>query len=210
MPMPVSATESAGPLTVVVAPGLHRQQHVTAIGELHGIAEQIDQHLAQTGDVARDVRRAPAVQLADELDAFVVGGRGDVRWRLRHTPSIEHLVLQLQTTGFDLGEVKDIVDDAEKRIAAVANGFDELLLVGIERRSQQAVRSFRSRRSSVSDLVAHHGHERRLLRVACSATSRATSNSASWPPLTAFRSPGPPIRSSGQHPQAANNQRGAT
>src|SRR5664280_1709431 len=60
-PMPVSRTDNGEPdglraRTGQLLPG-HRDQHFAAVGELHRVAEQVDDHLAEPGDVTDDPAR---------------------------------------------------------------------------------------------------------------------------------------------------------
>jgi hypothetical protein len=117
MPMPVSRTSSVSPIAPV-GQRLVVQRHVDAagLGELHGIADQVEQHLAQPARIAPQQRGSPgAMQL--QCQALVLARtchqRDDLVARCgpgRSRP------LQLHAAGLDLRHVEDVVDHAEQQL----------------------------------------------------------------------------------------------
>ena len=133
------------------------------LGELHGVGEQVDHHLAQAGDVARDAVGDRRIDQERQLQRLAGGGFGDeVERRLDASPQIERRDFQLEATGVDLREVEDVVDDPEQRLAAGADDLGELplagLQVGVEQQPAHADHGVHRR----ADLVAHGGEERPL------------------------------------------------
>ena len=60
---------------------------------------------------------------------------------------------------FNLGEIKDIVDDNEQRFAAVGDGAGKLLLTRVEGRIQQQVGHPQHGVHGGANLMAHHGQK---------------------------------------------------
>ena len=111
---------------VVSRPGL--ETDLAVLGELGGVGEQVEQHLAHARHVrvhAVDVRRA--VHLQDVLVLLDEGMDGglDVVHQVAH---VEGLEVQLHLAGLDLRQVEDVVDEGEE---VLARGVD-LLQVGDE------------------------------------------------------------------------------
>ena len=68
-------------------------------------------------------------------------------------------MLELEPAGLDLGEVEDVVDDGQQRLAALADGLGGLALLGREGRIQQQARHADDAIHGRADLVAHHREE---------------------------------------------------
>src|SRR5581483_7160402 len=70
-----------GELEAVRAAGgplrLDEHDHLAVLGELDGVREEVEEHLAQPGGVADDARGRAFVDQAAELDALLPGTRGD-------------------------------------------------------------------------------------------------------------------------------------
>ena len=144
-------------------PGLGGEHHFANVGELDRVAEQVHQHLAEAGDVAEQAVGKRRIDEEGELEPLPRRRLGDqVEGRLDARPQIEGMPLQLQTAGVDLGEVEDVVDDAEQRLAARADDGGELALarrqIGVEQQAAHADHRVHRR----ADLVAHRRQERAL------------------------------------------------
>ena len=91
--------------------------HASAIGELDGVADEIEQHLPEPIRIANDDRRHARVELHVEGEALRgrarlqrVDQRRDLRAR------VEGLLDQLEPAGLDPGEVEQVVDDPQQRV----------------------------------------------------------------------------------------------
>src|SRR3546814_4748199 len=99
--------------------------HAAALGELHRIGQIVQQDLphaavvgAQHGGHRRrelDAQIKPFVRsaLRDQGDGLVDGAA-----------QIEYLLVQYQHAGLDLGEVENVVDDAEQVVATLRDGIE--------------------------------------------------------------------------------------
>lgn len=86
----------------------------TTGGEFHCVVDQIDEHLAEAGDVTHDPRRDVFGDMVGEVEVLAGGLHGEeVERLLDGRAQIERQVLHLHLAGFDIGEVQDVVDDGE-------------------------------------------------------------------------------------------------
>ena len=69
--------------------------------------------------------------------------------------------LDVELAGLNLGEIEDVIDDAEQRRAGVVDLADVVALLGIERRLEGEVREADDGVHRRADLVAHVREERR-------------------------------------------------
>src|SRR6185295_5127904 len=105
---------------VVVAPGLHGNGAARG-GELHRIRQQVEQDLADTAGIAAQLR-----QRRRDVRGQAEAGAGrplmhDAHGRFDDVGDIDVVFLQLEFADFDLGDVEDVVDDAEQVLAARVN-----------------------------------------------------------------------------------------
>ena len=113
-------------------------RHAAGIGELHGIADEIDQDLSHALRVARLPGGAGERTVEMQLQALRAGAAGrqvdDVAQR---RPEIEGGRHQLQLAGFRPGEIEDVVDEFQQ---VLPGALDEIQPLAVGRRD---------------DLVAH-------------------------------------------------------
>ena len=67
--------------------------------------------------------------------------------------------LQLHAAGLDFGEIEDVVDDREQRLAALGEREREVALLSVERRGKEEIRHADHAVHGRADLVAHVGEE---------------------------------------------------
>src|SRR5882757_6496673 len=91
-----------------VLAGLHLHDHFTVLGELDGIADQIDEHLAQTQRITLHPSRDRRRNVDDQFQALRLRPLGEhFAGFLDHFAQIEIDLLELEPTGFDLGEIEN-------------------------------------------------------------------------------------------------------
>jgi hypothetical protein len=145
----------------------HREQDVALLGELHRVAEQVDDDLAQPGHVADDGRRAALVDDVKQLDTRRRSlGAQEIECRLHALLEHQGLMLQLELPRLDLGEVEDVVDDAQEGLAAGADRRGEVALLGGQGGVEEQAGHADHRVHRGPDLVAHGGEEGGL-RLCC-------------------------------------------
>ena len=97
------------------------QLHAAHLGELDGVREQVEQHLAQPARVSRKVGGHILLHEGEEVQVFAMGRVGNqVHGFLDQGSDIEVDGFEHQLAGVDLGEIEDIVDDREQRLATVS------------------------------------------------------------------------------------------
>ena len=132
-----------------------------AIGsELEGIAGQVDEHLFQAEAIANNPFRQSWIDLIDKV--YVILGcllRKEVHHIFQDQAKFIILFLYVHASGFDLGEIEDVIDDTNQ---AVATGYDRVgilaLLVSKFSFTEQGGHAYDAvhRRS---DLMAHGSQE---------------------------------------------------
>ncbi len=163
-PMPVSRTANVSS-TRSSASGLRRDRddHFACFGELHRVRKQVEDHLPQPRDVARNRRGHVALEEISDVEVLVDGARRDeVERRFDAVAQVERRDLDVHAACLDLREVEDVVDDGEQRIARLANGRRVIVLLGVERRVEQEPAHADHRVHRRADLVAHRGEEAAL------------------------------------------------
>ena len=141
----------------------HREHHLALLGELHRVVEQVDQDLAQSRHVAENGRRDVRPDFHRQVELLFGGaGREQVDGALQTLAQVKGGVFQLHLSGFDLGEVQDVVDDRQEGIPAGADDLHKLLLRLIERGVDQQPAHADNGIHGGADLMAHGGQERAL------------------------------------------------
>ena len=158
MPTPVSTTSSRGLASShpALAERRHAQRHLAAVGELHRIAAEVDEHLAQPDRIDANARQRLRRRIAQQRDALGRGARRKHFRRLLH--QLDQVALdgiELQAARFDLREVEHVIDDREQRIGGAMNGLGEASLRGIEPRIEQQRRHAQHAVHRRAQLVAH-------------------------------------------------------
>ena len=133
---------------------------LAVVGELEGIAGEIGEHLAEPTRVADEEGRHVGRRGADELQPLRMGAQGErSREVVQQSEQVEVERFELQPARLDLGEVEDVAEERQERVAARAHGLREaslvLVEVGVEQEAGHADHPVEGR----PDLVAHVGKE---------------------------------------------------
>ena len=115
------------------------------LGELDGVAHQIDDDLAQAVVVADDQRGARRgwMKQASSSPCWCARMANDFIVSPRLSRRSNGAAVQDQLAGLDLGEVEDVVDHREQGLARVLDRLQVLPLLGRERGSSGPVPSCR-------------------------------------------------------------------
>src|SRR5437764_11158260 len=106
-------------------------RHIAARSELDGITQEINQDLAEPGDVADDRWRHFVVHQVGQVDLFFSGPSSQQVERIFDaSANVEGLLFQFEFARFDFGKIEDVVDDGQQCVAAVAKGLNQLALFG--------------------------------------------------------------------------------
>ncbi len=139
--------------------------HLAGRGEFDGVSNEVHQELTQASAVAAHRTAGLRGDMAEDLDLFLTGLEGHGLHGLFHEPAqIEVVFVQLQLAGFDLGEVEDVVDQGQERLAAVAAGFRKAPLPLVELGVAEQFRHADDTIEGRTQLVAHRGQKLALGR----------------------------------------------
>src|SRR5829696_900920 len=117
-----------------VAALLDDHPDAAGLGELHRVAGEVDEDLAQPILVADDARRHLRRDEGRDLDALALGfGRKQLDHALDHGTEVERLGEEFDPAGLDLREVEDLVDEREERLPRGLHGADIGRLLGAGR-----------------------------------------------------------------------------
>ena len=162
MPMPVSRTWNDD----LVRPdaGLDHDADAAAVGELDRVAGEIEQHLAQPRRRRRPPARGSRSSTSEAISSPLACARGASSSTISSTSvaSANGRALEIELAGFDLGEVENLLDQRQQR---VAGGLDGLGVGGLLRRQRGVEQQVGHAEDAVqrrADLVRHHGEEARL------------------------------------------------
>ncbi len=149
--------------TLVAALELRPDGDLAGGGELHGVADEIEEHLPQPRGVAaypaRDrrghIRRQPEV-VAARVD------RDGVEDAFDHGSDVDLVLDEGHLVRLDLREVEDVVEQREERLGGVVQHGRQLALLLVERGGAEQVDRADHAVHRRADLVAHRGQELRL------------------------------------------------
>ena len=104
--------------------------HLAAGGELDGVGEEVQKHLAQTRAVAEQ-GAFQAVCLERQGHAAILRLAGQQGERgFGQPPGVKRVDLGFDRAGFQLGKIQDVVDDPEQGLAGVADQLDVASVAG--------------------------------------------------------------------------------
>ena len=94
-----------------------RHQHVAALSELDSVIDEVYEDLPEAQRITHEVRRDVVLRGDEELEIlFVCLLADDVRQIVENVFELEVGFLDVELTGLDLGEIEDVIDDAEQRL----------------------------------------------------------------------------------------------
>ena len=138
----------------------------TAVGELHRIACQIEQHLPQPRGVAGHPGGQSILHIGGDLELLGLrAGRDQFDRLFDQRGEVECAGVKVDAAGFDLGEIEDLVDQREQRVARGLHRLDVGGLLRRERRVAQEVGHPEDAVERGAHLVRDHRQEARLRAV---------------------------------------------
>ena len=185
MPMPVSliakcntgdgwspGTDGAGSVDVCSTPASTRTTTSPLLGELDGVADEVEQDLPQPARVADQGVGHLRLDLAGQLQPLPVGAEGQRPEGLpQDVPQGEVGAVELELAGLDLGEVEQVVDHLQQGLRRGLDDRQVLALLARQRRVEGELGHAEDGVHGGADLVADVGQElilgpaRRLRRV---------------------------------------------
>jgi len=133
------------------------------IGELDGVGDEIADDLADAGEIPDDGGGNGVIDPAGERELLLRGDRfEEAQDIVDGAAEIERALFDFEGVGFDLGEVEEIVEQAEEGFAAGENGDDVVALSGIEVGAFEQAGEAEHAVHGRANLVAHGGEEFRF------------------------------------------------
>ena len=141
-------------------PGPGFYLHRPPVGELDGVADQVDEHLAQTDRVAQHLVRQTVGQLQVEPKPLSLRLGNEQLDRVGHAGAqIEGAVVQGKLARLHLGQVQDVVQYAQERAAGAVRGLDVLALARIAAGLLGELQHAQDAGHRGAQLVAHVGQK---------------------------------------------------
>ncbi len=118
---------------VRVGDGMEVEDDLAGFRKLDGVGEEVGDDLAQPSRVAEDLLGECSMDPGHEFESFGFGAFGEeFHGAFDAVDDIEGHGFDGEFTGFELGEVEDVVDEGEEGVCAAADGFAEVALFGGE------------------------------------------------------------------------------
>jgi hypothetical protein len=134
--------------------------HLALGGELHGVAAEVGENLAQAPGVGFDGGGQRRIDIECQLEAFAMClERDHPRHVLDGAAQVGIDLLDVELARLDLGEIQNIVDHGEQRFAAFVNGSRVVALCMVERGIEQQFRHAQHTIDGRADLMTHVGQE---------------------------------------------------
>ena len=133
---------------------------LAAEGEFDGVAEEVDEDLAEAEGVSDDGGWDIGADAGGEVEVFFSGGGGDgFDGVFDAGDEAEGSGFEVHATGLDFGEVEDVIDDDEEGFCAAADGGDEVALLGGEIGLLEELGKAEDPVHGGTDFVGHGGEE---------------------------------------------------
>jgi hypothetical protein len=117
----------------VLARLLRPEHHLAALGELDGVAGEVEEHLPQPPRIATHRRRHSRPDQGRPLQPLGAGSLAqEAGYVVQRVPQVEIDSLQLQPSRFHLGEVEDVVQDLQQGLGRPASRLRPIALLRIE------------------------------------------------------------------------------
>ena len=108
----------------------HADDDFAGFGELDRVTYEVEHDLTQTPRIAVHHQRDIEADIGEQFNALGVGfQRVDLDRLLDDVEQIEFDVLERELLGFDLGQIENVVDLTQQRLAGVTKHADVLFLL---------------------------------------------------------------------------------
>ena len=145
---------------VVTAGAADADHHLAGLGELAGVAAQVEQHLLQAQRVADQRRRHVGRQVNQQLEPLVLHlDRQHVDQRLQHVFQPEIDVFDVEFARFNFGEIQNVVDQAQQPMRRTVRFLHIVALPRVQVGLQRQLRHADDGVHRGADLVAHVGQK---------------------------------------------------
>ena len=100
------------------------QRHFAFVSKLDGVADEIHEDLAKPGGVATNDFWNIRGNLAKKLETLFISPQGQRLQGCFHAVNQAEITqFEFHFSGFDLGEIENVVDDREERVRGEFHGF---------------------------------------------------------------------------------------
>ena len=134
----------------------YKDKHFTLIRKFDGIVDEIEQDLPQAYGVSQYSIRNTRCNAIGQFNAFFVCFHAhDFQWLVHEMPETEGCPFEFQSTGFNFGKIKNIVNDRQQRIR---RRFDDVQVVPLIGRQIRVEHQFHKAYNGIqrgTDLMAH-------------------------------------------------------
>src|SRR6516164_396193 len=143
-----------------LASSLNVQHHFAFVGELDGITDKVDDDLSETNRVAEDAIRQVNLNVAPQLQVFLVSARGKQAHRVfKRVTEIEVSLVEFELPCLDLREIEQVINQREQGIRGILDRTQVFALLAGERSAQGKLGHSHNRIHRRANLVAHVGEE---------------------------------------------------
>src|SRR6516162_11129370 len=98
-----------------LALSLNVQHHFAFVGELDGITDKVDDDLLETNRVAEDTIRQIGLNVAPQLQLFLVSARGEqTHCVFEGITEIKVSLVEFELPSLDLREIEQVIDQREQ------------------------------------------------------------------------------------------------
>ncbi len=139
---------------------LYGELELTTFRKFDGIAEEVDQDLAEATGIAHDRGRQFLVNAAEHLDLLVGNlGPDHIADVMGGDFGVKVDGFELHVSGLDLGKIEDVVDETEQSLAAALDGQGTFLLFVVKIGNEQHIGKADDTVHRGSDLMTHGGEK---------------------------------------------------
>ena len=150
-------------LALVVQLAIDPNADASLLGELHGVADQVGDDLANAFGIAKPEHwQFTAVQI-HQIQPFAAGRLPKQRMQLgQQGVEVELNLFQLQLAGFNLRQVENVVQNIQQGMAAAVDNIQIVALVFVQLGVQCQLGGPQNAVHRCANLVAHVGQKHRL------------------------------------------------
>src|SRR5215471_7555658 len=123
---------------LTLALSLNVQHHFAFVGKLDGITDKVDDDLLETNRVAEDTIGQIGLNVAPQLQFFLVSARGkQTHCVFEGVTELEVSLVEFELPSLDLREIEQVIDQREQGIRGVLDHAQVFALLAGERSAQR-------------------------------------------------------------------------
>ena len=142
--------------TLRVCDRLHPNDDFAAFGKFNAVGDEVQQHLPQPDWITHQAVRHVAANDGGEVNFLIrIASRSIFENAVHDVAQGKIFLHDIHFTRFNLGEIKNVVDDVEQRIGARSGGGGEFLLPRVEARLRKQFNHAENAAQRRANLVTH-------------------------------------------------------